>query len=280
MVVNLQVGTWLGFKLDKKATREVVEQNNAQDGTARVNKHIVPKEALAKVVSASNAIRTHFYEKTLPWKDNGDRLLNNKLFESFIQEHSKLKHAFMNEVDHFIESTYPTVLDAACFRMGALFNQNDYPRASEIKPKFYANLDMDPVTLPEGLKGIVDGKREYEIIADAEAVMSKRLKTAMTDVWTRLSTTLTHFADKMGSDAIFRDSTIRNLEDIVEMLPALNIMNDPDLAQLGIDINASLLSYTPKDLRQDKAQRAEAAAEAKRIMQDMGGFMKVFGVEQ
>ncbi len=277
MVVNLQIGTWLGYKHDKQASAEVVERNNAKEGTARVNKHIVPRESLAAVVTAANAVRTHFYNKTLPWKDNGDRLLTRDLMQIFIAEHGRLIGKFRDQVDDFLEVKYPQVLAQAEFRMGDLFNADDYPTAPSLAPKFYANLDTDALTLPDSLKGILQDKAtEAEIVAGAETALAQRLNRAMTDVWSRLATTLGHFAAKMGGDEIFRDSTVNNLNEIVDLLPALNILNDPNLERINRDIKDTIAGFDAKTLRKDTLQRREAAAKAQEIMADMAGYMNAF----
>jgi predicted DNA-binding transcriptional regulator YafY len=83
----------------------------------------------------------------------------------------------------------------------------------------------------------------------------------------------------MGSDGVFRDSTVRNLEEIVDLLPGLNLLDDPDLEAMRLDVKARLAGYDPKDLRKDTAVRAEAAREANEIMERMAGFMSAFGGE-
>jgi hypothetical protein len=52
MVLNLQIGLWQGYRLDKEASRKVTQDANANQDAARVNKHLVPKDALADVVTA------------------------------------------------------------------------------------------------------------------------------------------------------------------------------------------------------------------------------------
>lgn len=60
MVMNLSISVWQGYRLDKEASRKVVEEAGAHKDAARVNKHLVPKEALAPVITALGNIRTHF----------------------------------------------------------------------------------------------------------------------------------------------------------------------------------------------------------------------------
>ena len=106
MVVNLQVGVWLGYRLDKTTTRRVTEEADAAPDAARVNKHLVPKEALSDIVSCAGSIHRHFYDRTLPWKDNGDRLLTRRISLDFIQEHEELATKFNSAVREFITRKY------------------------------------------------------------------------------------------------------------------------------------------------------------------------------
>lgn len=273
MVCNLQLGMWLGYRLDREASRTITEQSNAAQDAARVNKHLVPKETLKPVQQAATAIRTHFYLKTLPWKDNGDRLLTRAMYMSFIEEHEKLVGGFEDAVETFLKIDYPQARDRAEFRMGALFDPNDYPGTTMLRRKFYVNLDIDAVTEAGDFRVTMEQHQLDAVRVSMERAMQARLGRAMQDVWARLGETLGHFADKMGSDAIFRDSTVRNLEEIVDMLPGLNVLNDPELERIRQDIRASLIGYDPKDLRKDSGARSAAAQEAQRIMADMAGFM-------
>lgn len=276
MVLNLQIGIWQGYRLDKEASRKVTEEANANADAARVNKHLVPKEALKPVVSAANAVRSHFYEKTLPWKDNGDRLLTRALFTSFIETHEQLVGAFEDAVDDFLKTAYPAARDQAEFRMGDLFKPDDYPSPLSLRHRFYINMDIDAVTEAGDFRVTMDQDQLDSVRASMEKALQDRMGKAMRDVWERLADTLGHFANKMGSEDVFRDSTVRNLEEIVDLLPGLNVLDDPDLEAIRADIHAKLIGYEPKDLRKDPATRSAAAKEAAEIMERMSGFMNAF----
>jgi len=276
MLVNLQVGLWMGYRLDKEASRQVTENAGAELDAARVNKHLIPKESLKPVQSAASSIRSHFYNKTLPWKDNGDRLLTRKMFTKFVEEHERLAHEFNKEVDEFANKAYLRAKDQAAFRMGELFNPDDYPAADVIQRKFYVHLDIDAVTEAGDFRVEMDAAHVKDIQQSMKRAMGDRINKAMGDVWARLADTLGHYAEKMSGDAIFRDSTVRNLEEIVEILPDLNILDDPNLEAIRMDIRQRLIGIEPKQLRTDKGTRSVAADEAKRIMDQMAGFMNAF----
>lgn len=277
MIVNLQIGLWNGQRLDKSASRKVTSEANADTDAASVNKHTVPKAALAQITSAASAIRMHFYEKTLPWKDNGDRVLSRSMYMKFVEQHEQLVTAFHTAVAEFIDVRYPAAIEQAAFRMGELFKADDYPSAEALRHKFYVGLDIDAVTEAGDFRVEMDQTTLDTVRQQMTTALEQRMGRAMQDVWARLAETLGHFATKMGSDDIFRDSTVKNLEDIVALLPDLNILNDPQLEQIRQDIQATIVGYSPKDLRTSPTTRATASTEAQRIMTTMAGFMNAFG---
>lgn len=277
MVANLNIGLWLGHRLDREATRKVVEGAGAATDAARVNKHLVPKEALKPVQTAASAIRLHFYDKTLPWKDNGDRLLTRAMYMPFIEEHERLTTRFNQEVVTFLDDTYLEARERAAFRMGDLFKSDDYPGPESLRRRFYVNLDIDIVTQAGDFRVQMDDEEVATIQQNMERAMQERLGKAMHDLWERLADTVGHFAGKMGSNEVFRDSTVRKLQEVVDLLPSLNVLDDPDLEAIRCDIRDRLTGFTPADLRNDKGTRAEAARQANQIMDRLGGFMKAMG---
>jgi hypothetical protein len=277
MIANLQISTWVGHRLDKAATRAITEQSNADQDAARVNKHIIPKPVLQPIQSAATGVRLHFYANTLPWKDNGDRLLTRQSYVKFIERHSELKEVFNGVVEDFLTRGYLGARDQASFRMGDLFDPNDYPSPDELRRRFAVHLDIDAVTEADDFRVALDKNEIQQVHRSMEEAMQGRLTRAMRDVWDRLADTLGHFASKMGSDEVFRDSTVKNLEALVETLPDLNIIGDPNLDAILDDIKGTLIGFDAKSLRKDAEVRSSAATEAQRIMDDMKGFMAAFG---
>jgi hypothetical protein len=278
MTVNLQVGMWVGQRLDKQASDRVTEDAGAVQDAARVNKHLIPKDVIKPIQQAANAIRAHVYTHTLPWKDNGDRLLTRQMYMDFMPAHAALVQEFGTAVEHFLDEAYPAAVAQASFRMGSLFNRDDYPSADQLRHKFYVNLDVDAVTEAGDFRVELDEAEMTRVRTDIDTKLRQRIGSAMTDVWTRLADTLGHFATKLGdTDAIFRDSTVKNLEELVELLPGLNVLNDAQLEQIRQDVASKLTGIAPKDLRKDATLRRAVAKDAQDIMSKMQGFMNAFG---
>lgn len=279
IVLNLQVGIWTGQRLDKDASRKVTEDAGADSDAARVNKHLISKDAMKPILTAANAVRSHFYNKTLPWKDNGDRVISRKVFLKFVEEHERLAHAMRHAVDVFCATTYQSELEKAGFRMGDLFNPDDYPSAAELQRRFYVNLDIDPISTVNDFRVEMSAAQADALRAKMEAAMSQRISKAMSSVWERLAEVLGNFTERTKSGMGIRVELVQNLREIVEILPELNITDDPELEAIRQRINDRLTGYDAAELRTDDAARAAAHRDAKKIMDQMKGFMTAFGAQ-
>lgn len=280
MVVNLQIGVWHGQRLDKEAAVKVIRSSKAKDKeAASVSKRLIPREVLRPVLTAASSTRTHFYENTLPWKANGDRLLLRSVYPDFVSLHKKLVRGFNKEVELFLDHNYYVVKERAEFRMGDLYKAGDFPPVEELKERFYVQLDIDAVTESTDFRAEMDEKHLAQIHRQMDRAMRERTARAMEDVWRRLSDALGHLATKLANkEEIFRNSTVLKLEEIVERLPDMNLTGDKNLERIRKDIVESLIGYDPNDLRKDMATRDIAAAEAQRIVDRMAGYMNAHGV--
>lgn len=279
MILNLHLGIWTGQKLDKEATMALTRGAGADNDAARVNKHLVSKESMKLVTAAANAIRTHFYNRTLPWKDNGDRVIKRDGFTKFIEEHEDLVAKFHAEVRAFASETYASELDRASFRMGDLFKPEDYPTPGEVQRRFHVKLSIDPVTTFEDFRVDLDDANEAKVRANMEAAVHDRVGKAMSAVWERMLTVVGNYIERTKAGTGIRIELVNNLREIVDLLPELNIIDDPRVTEIRALIDAKLTQHEAVDLRTDPDTRAKAAADAEDIMERMRGFMSAMSQE-
>ena len=265
LVLNLQVGTWMGYKLDKATTRRVTDEAGATSDAARVNKHIIPTESLKPVTVAVGRVRSFFYDSTLPWKDNGDRLLTRTRYMDFIEKFEQLKSEHDDAAEDFLINRYPKAKAQAEFRMGELFNLNDYPSADALRHKFYVNLDIDAV-----------GSAFDARLDDRADILQARVNKAVQSLWTRLAAPLEKFSEKMNGNDIFRDSLVLNLREVSAFIGDLNLTGDPELEEIRQRIDTELAAYDPDDIRKDPKLRKALGDEAQSIIDTMSSFMAAF----
>jgi hypothetical protein len=89
----------------------------------------------------------------------------------------------------------------------------------------------------------------------------------------RLSTRLRLFRHASNGKVLhpFRDSLVENVRAIVRLAPALNLMDDPRIAELCADIERHLTAHDPEQLRNSARLRESVADEADAILRRMQG---------
>ncbi len=279
MIVNVSIAVWEGRKLDRGVTDKTLRDNNISEADAlRVNKLLISKDAFKEVQAASSAIRNFVRDRTLPWKDNGDRALMRQGYQLFMLDFSTLKDTWTAAVDRFVGELYPAEVAKATFRLADAYDANDYPHPEELRGKFRLTLDIDAVAEPDDFRVTLDQGDVEAIQASMKDALEQRVHAAMKDVWSRVATMVDHYVARTSPDIQrFHDTTVTNMQELVGLMPSLNLIGDPDLKALTRRLKATLCQYDPKDLRKDKDVRAAANAEAAQIMEDMKGFMSAFG---
>lgn len=268
MLVNLSISQWTARKHDKKISGEV-ERNHGASGAGRYNKLLVPAASLEPVQRTVSAARTHLYFTTLPWGDNGDRLLPSNLYFQFTQDMRSLIADFDAAADDFVR-VYPSLIAAAQRHLGTMYDPADYPDVHDIRSRFEARLDFSPVPDASDFRVEVDANAAEEIKASITEAVNARQEQAMVDVKKRMRDVVTRIEERLSvKDAIFRDTLIENARDLCELIPSLNITNDPELEALRVEMEENLL-IQPETLRRDPDKRKETAKAASEILSRLG----------
>jgi hypothetical protein len=82
-----------------------------------VTKSLLAKDALAKITTVSGAAREYHYEATLPWLQDGSRILPSDNFFVYSERMRKLKEEFDLCVAEFV-SSYPALRDRRTLEAG------------------------------------------------------------------------------------------------------------------------------------------------------------------
>lgn len=264
VLVDLNIGVWTGRKMDKRVSEQVDTSNNTKARAGNYHKKLLAgTKALDQVHSVVNAIRTWHYENTLPWSDNGQRLLPMANFFDYKAMLSQYQQQFNQAVEEFY-SQYDTLVTAAAFSLGTLFNADDYPTVTQIRSKNYFQVGFSPI--PDSGDFRVDIPEEYR--RELEETSQKRIDAAMKDTWDRLHECLKHMSDKLAGveKQIFRDSLVTNAVELCGMLTKLNVTNDPKLEQARCELEKALVGVDAKELRKDDLLRMDTKKRVDQIL--------------
>jgi hypothetical protein len=266
MLVELSIGTWTARKLDKKVTSEVNINKRASDNASRVNKNLLPGvEKLDKITKYGAAVRNWMYTKTLPWSDFGARLIPTAQFFDFKRELDAKQAEFDQLVDEFIQE-YPSLISMQAFKLGDMFDREEYPSPDDIRDKFKFNVAFMPV--PESGDFRVDvGNDELQHLREQyDADFKRKLEQAMGDVSKRLLEGLSHLSERMtdyddGKRKVFQSTLIERLGETIASVRALNVTKSQAIEQLAAnaelairDVDVEILKEMPSAREKVKSQ--------------------------
>lgn len=282
MIVSLSISQWSGRRLDRQVTDEVNQQHNAAADAGRYNKLLLPKEALAKIVSIVGETRTDFLKRTLPWMDNGSRIMSADGYLAHASWIRSQTAKYDRAVDEFI-AAYPAYVTDACQRLGSMFNPEDYPDAERLRGKFAVECKVMPVPSSDDFRVDMSDAQAERIRADIEQQVADATSAAVKDVYRRVADVTGRMVERLNAykpaarpgdraEGIFRDSLVENVRDLIGILPALNIVGDPELAAMA-DKLRPLAEHDASELRDDPAVRKSVAAEAQAILDSVEGFL-------
>jgi hypothetical protein len=327
MLVTLNISSWTARKYDKKVSKEVADSHNADLSAGRYNKHLLPTTAditkqqlkaagkKAKVVESPNSykdlmqhigeIRAWHYENTLPWADDGKRVLTIANYYPYMDGMRKKQHQFDTLLDAFVRD-YPVLKAEAQRILNGMFNSADYPET--VRERFDFAFRIDPVPAggdwrvelsDEEIKVLAASTeaRAREAFENAQADAVKRLYEVVANIHNRLSTeeqcdkckgkgeTIeTRKRPKKGqkvtcwicggsgkNGATFRDTLIENAKSVVDVLKRINLADDPKLEEYRAWTEQLAMSNDPATLRDNQDARAKTAQEAQAILAKMVG---------
>lgn len=264
VLVDLHIGVWTGRKMDKRVAEQIDANNNTKAKAGNYHKKLLAgTAALDDLHNLVGRIRVWHYENTLPWSDNGARILPMVNFFDYKAKLTEYKQEFTDCAETFY-AAYPSLVSAAAFTLSGLFNSGDYPDVDSIRKKNYFYAVFSPV--PSSGDFRVDIPEEYR--KELEEIGKQREEAAMKDLWDRLHSCLKPISEKLAGaeKQIFRDSLINNAVELCSMLTRLNVTGDPRLEHARQEIEKALLGLDLKDLRKDNALRLDTKARVDQIL--------------
>lgn len=283
VLIDLSISTWTGRKLDKRASNEVTTQNNAAKGVAAVTKRLLGDCAELEAIQkfAANARNTH-YAMTMPWSDLGLRLCTTVMYvgtsqrdgyetvmTDLQQEFHRLTKTFLDQYDWEIQN--------AQLKLGALWVADEYPTRDAVAGKFKFRFTAMPLPDAGDWRLDINNEAMASMRTQYEQFYGEQLKDAMGDIWRRAYDALSKMSERLdyADDAtkkVFRDSLVTNVQEIINLLEACNITNDPAMIEAHRRLDAAMQGITPDALRDDAHLRAETKRQVDAVKKIIDGL--------
>ena len=271
LIVNLSLSVWTGRKLDKRVSEEVDQQNSTKSRAGNYHKNLMAGSGkLTEITKVANAIRSWMYGVTQPWGDNGDRILNMAYFLEFKDRLTDYETQFAVAVNSFLND-YDTLVAAAAFQLGDLFNREDYPTRETIEAKFGFRYSMIPLPQSGDFRVDIGEDGLKELQSQYEGVLQQRVTGAMTEAWERLHDCLSRMSERLedsddGKRKIFRDSLVENAIEICGLLKSFNITNDTRMDEMRKQLEDAMRGVDAESLRDSDSLREQTKRKVDNIL--------------
>jgi hypothetical protein len=272
LLVELSISCWTARKLDKKVSLEVDASKNTKVKAGNYHKHLLAgSPALDAVTKYAAQARLWNNLNSLPWSDNGQRIVTAaQFFGGYKAQLDQHKENFEELTANFLQH-YPSLISAAAFQLGDLFDRDEYPMVEEIAHKFRFSYAVSPVPTAGDFRVDIGEQAKVELAKQYTEHFNSRLNHAMQDIWKRLHECLLHMSDRLtdgqdGQRTRFHATLLSNAEELVTLLGRLNIANDPDLEAARVQLNKAISGIDIDDLKEVPAVRDEVKQKVDSIL--------------
>lgn len=293
MLGTLNISVWEARRQDKNTAAEVTAQKGARSKrAATVHKHLLSEcSALEAIKSLRSEARVWFNNHTLPWDDNGRRIVPVARYMDVTDEAAKFAARFDALVNAFC-NTYSSEISAQAFKMGALFDRGEYPPVDEVRAKFRFNFVVEPMPVAGDFRVDIGNEAARQLHEQYEKAMEQRVSAAVSDAWQRVKDQVVWVHERMTAVLNFNPDDPQTVEDeegspdasdgaapkkrrrpklydsmleqglaLTGLLRDLNVTNDPRLEEARHDLEKALSRIDMDSLRESpELQRSTQTA--------------------
>ena len=257
MLVTLRIHHWSGRRYDRKASDHVAHHHDADADAGRYTKRLLPKAAFAALTRAVSAARSAHYDNTLPWDDQGRRLLSVDNFDHYTSDLDGCIERMVGARTRFIDD-YAFHVARARANLGRLFDPDDYPPKEALAQRFRIRYQVTPVEDAGHFLARLGADDAARVRRDIERDVQARVHGALGDLYRRLGRAVEHVGERLqdgadGKPLVFRNSMIAHLRALVDVAPRLNLFGDAHLAHLCEQVKERIAAVEPDALRPSRS---------------------------
>lgn len=234
MIVDFNASVWTARKKDMKASDDIAAMNGADVGIADVRKKLLGNcdELIAVQKFAAN-VRNMHYSMTLPWSDNGSRLLTTQQYFKYNEVMSQLQTEFHTLVDNFLQA-YQWEVSKAQAKLGAMFNRDEYPTSEALQDKFRFRVSYIPLPDSGDFRIDIGNEALEQIQSQYQSHYTQAINSAMSDLWHKLHDNLVTLVRQLdvneeGKGNRLYDTVFDRAIELVSMLGTCNVTGDSQM---------------------------------------------------
>jgi hypothetical protein len=275
MLAAVHISIWTAVKHDRKISRDVADQHGAHQGAGRYNKQLLRgADKLDELRTLAGQVRQYFYKITLPWSDEGFRLLPSNLYFDLTTRMREFEASFEQGVESFLQ-VYPQYIEQVRPELNGLFREEDYPAADKLRKKFGVKLEILPIPSGNDFRVQMSAEEQARVAREIDANVRQSLTRGTEDLWKRLREVVSHMVDRLNEpESRFHATMVTNVFDLVELLPRLNVNGDAELNRFAEQIRQRLCGFTAQDLKKHDLLRVAAATDAAEIVAEIDSVLR------
>jgi hypothetical protein len=273
LLVSLHQSKFGGTKHDKSIEKKVEQDLQVKQKIGNFNKYTIAKDALKEIQNTFNNVYLYHRNNTLPWSNEGSRILPSAHYFEYVQNINELKTKAMQKVEEFVLA-YPDWVEEAKNRLLNAFNPNDYPPAYSIREKFDITVDFYPIPNPKGLYEIysIEQSEIDNIAIEMEEKLKKTMDTAMKEPLERVISTIKHMIEKLQSDGRIFKSVFSNIEEICNLFQKLYLGNDQVLLDMIQEVREMSCGVDVEEIKDNKIAKTEVEKKAEELFKKLEGY--------
>ncbi len=282
LLANIEVHTWGGRGMDKKAGNEIAQKYGLGDQVGRYVKWLLiqdeaghPPRELVAVHNAGNTIRTVHNAHTLPWDSDGPRILTAANFLPWASAVRDKQLAFQDAAGALVD-VYPELKEATReimeHKRPGLYHEADYPSQDELFKRFAIRIKHGPLPVVEDFRA--------ELAAPQVEAISQQIQR---DFQASIGDTTTHIL-KLMADMAERVAKLGNpkggvrtaladdVADLCGLVSRLNFTGDPKIEEFRKRVEDEL-TFDPGVVKRMRGVRTALAQRAEKVHDDLAAYM-------
>ena len=174
--------------------------------------------------------------------------------------------------------SYPDMLQAAETELGTMFDRREYPTQSELARRYGFEFDVSNVPTTGDFRVELPDVDRNRLVRIQEEATNRKLREATSELVERITETVGRMSERLRAykgtrEGAFRDTLVTNVEDLVAIIPALNITGDPRLTAIAQQMRRDLCGQSAELLRESPKTRETVAENADAILKQVQQLM-------
>lgn len=272
ILVALRTSLYVNAAEDEKAVDSLIKKFGAEANVHKYKKVLLPPHALAGVRGVRTAARKYWFDNTLPWANEGVRLLPASRYQSFVEKMRAFKTEYEHEVERFLND-YPKLKSDARKRLASLFDEHDFPTSDRMRRKFRMQLDVTPIPSGEDFRVSLSESERKEIEREVEARVKETAKASMQALVGKLQEQVQHLSERLKEkDAIVTKRSIENIVESVRESDEFNVVEDKQVTALHTAAAKLVDGVSLDTLKADEKARKQFTDKADALLARMAAY--------